>query len=76
MSAEEIENSLRELKNWKVDGVNLKKRFGFGNFAEALDFVNKVGAVAEERDHHPDIYFGWGLRRIFNYDARCRRFDS
>ena len=60
LSAEEIENSLRELKNWKVDGVNLKKRFDFGNFAEALAFVNKVGAVAEERDHHPDIYFGWG----------------
>ncbi len=60
LSAEEIENSLRALKNWKVDGANLKKRFEFENFAEALAFVNKVGAIAEERDHHPDIYFGWG----------------
>lgn len=60
MSDEEIEKALSKLKDWKVDGINLKKRFEFKNFAAALGFVNKVGAVAEERDHHPDIDFGWG----------------
>ncbi len=60
LSAAEIETALKDLKDWKVEGVNLKKRFGFSNFAEALDFVNRAGAIAEERDHHPDILFGWG----------------
>ena len=60
LSAEEIETSLKDLNSWRAKGVNLKKRFSFENFAEALDFVNKVGAIAERRDHHPDIYFGWG----------------
>ena len=60
LSGEEIEKALNDLNGWKVAGKNLKKRFEFKNFSEALDFVNKVGAAAEERDHHPDINFGWG----------------
>ncbi len=71
LSAEEIEISLSALNDWKVDGVNLKKRFEFKNFAGALDFVNKVGTIAEERDHHPDITFGWGYAEfsITTHDA-------
>ena len=60
LSAAESETALKDLKDWKIEGVNLKKRFAFSNFAEALDFVNRTGAIAEERDHHPDILFGWG----------------
>lgn len=60
LNAEEIEESLKDLDGWKVSGEKLKKRFEFENFAKSLAFVNKVGAIAEERDHHPDIYFGWG----------------
>ena len=60
LSAAEIETALTDLKGWRIEGVNLKKRFEFSNFAEALDFVNRVGAIAERRDHHPDILFGWG----------------
>ena len=60
LSKEEIETALTDLKEWETEGVNLKKRFEFANFAEALGFVNRVGAIAERRDHHPDIFFGWG----------------
>lgn len=60
LSETEIETELADLNGWKTEGVNLKKRFEFKNFAEALGFVNHVGAIAERRDHHPDIFFGWG----------------
>lgn len=60
LSDTEIENSLAGLNDWKTENNNLKKRFEFKNFAESLDFVNRVGAIAEQRDHHPDISFGWG----------------
>jgi len=60
LSDKEIETALAGLNDWKIQGVNLKKRFEFENFAEALSFVNQVGAIAEQRDHHPDISFGWG----------------
>lgn len=60
----EINQNLTGMDGWRADGDVLKKRFEFKNFAEALDFVNKVGAIAERRDHHPDIYFGWGYAEI------------
>jgi len=60
LSGEEIENALVNLPGWKTEDNNLKKRFEFKDFAESLAFVNQVGAIAEMRDHHPDITFGWG----------------
>ncbi len=71
LSDEEIEKALNELDGWKVESKNLKKRFEFKNFSKALDFVNKVGKIAEEKDHHPDIYFGWGYAEfsITTHDA-------
>ncbi|NLJ99179.1 MAG: 4a-hydroxytetrahydrobiopterin dehydratase [Tissierellia bacterium] len=38
----------------------LKKEYKFKNFKDALDFTNKVGSLAEEEGHHPDIYLSWG----------------
>lgn len=71
LSDAEIEKSLAGLKDWKTENDNLKKRFKFKNFAESLDFVNRVGAISEQRDHHPDIYFGWGYAEfsITTHDA-------
>ena len=47
--------------DWKVvEEHHLEKSFPFKNFREALAFTNQVGALAEEHDHHPDIYLAWG----------------
>ena len=71
LSTEEITENLEELDGWETEDEKLKKRFEFENFAEALDFVNKVGEIAEEHDHHPDITFGWGYAEfeITTHDA-------
>jgi 4a-hydroxytetrahydrobiopterin dehydratase len=42
----------------------LVKTYTFRNFAEGLEFVNRVGAVAESQKHHPDIYLAWGRVRV------------
>lgn len=60
----ELTGQISQLPGWNVDGKSLKRRFEFANFAEALDFVNRVGIVAEDADHHPDIFFGWGYAEI------------
>lgn len=46
---------LAEYEGWEQDGVWLSKRYEFDDFAAALDFVNRVGEIAEEMNHHPDI---------------------
>ena len=65
MSAAEIEKSLGDLDGWKAENNKLKKRFAFANFAESMTFVNRAGEIAERRDHHPDIAFGWGYAEFF-----------
>jgi 4a-hydroxytetrahydrobiopterin dehydratase len=57
---------------WRiVDGHHLEKEFRFDDFAQALAFTNKVGAAAEELQHHPDILLGWGRARVttWSHDA-------
>jgi 4a-hydroxytetrahydrobiopterin dehydratase len=43
---------------------HLEKEYKFKNFREALDFTNKVGQLAEEQGHHPDIYLAWGKVKV------------
>ena len=42
----------------------LEKDFKFKNFLDSQKFINKVGGIAEEEGHHPDIIFGWGYAKI------------
>ena len=52
-------------KGWKVvKAHHIEKEYPFKDFAEALAFTNKVGALAEKADHHPDIALSWGKVRI------------
>ena len=41
--------------DWKIEGKSLVKEFEFGNFSEAIKFVNKILPLAEEANHHPDL---------------------
>lgn len=65
LGAEEIRKLSVETPDWSVNQEHdISKKFKFKNFAEALEFVNKVGALAESEGHHPDIEFGWGYADI------------
>lgn len=49
------------MAGWDEEGGALRRDFGFADFGEALAFVNRVGALAEEADHHPDIDIRWNV---------------
>lgn len=57
---------LAELGNgWQVvRNHHLEKEFRFPDFESALAFTNRIGALAEEQAHHPDIHLAWGRVRI------------
>lgn len=63
-TAEELERFLTDCSDWErieVDGVpQIRRVYSFDNFVEALDFTNKVGALAEEEGHHPALLTEWG----------------
>lgn len=62
LTEEEIEELLPSLKEgWELlEDDKLEKNYKFKDFVEALDFVNKIGDLAEQEGHHPDIFLSWG----------------
>lgn len=64
VSDEEMTELKAMIPEWEVVRQNgedrLQRAFKFDNFAEALDFTNQVGDIAEEQDHHPTLVTEWG----------------
>jgi len=70
-TSDEIKPLLNQLQGWEViDDHHLRKMYRFSNFRDSLTFVNKIGELAEDQCHHPDICFGWGQAdiKIFFYN--------
>ncbi len=61
----ELEGLLKQAPQWKaVDEHHIARTFTFPDFRQALDFVNRVGEIAEQQGHHPDILLTWGKVEI------------
>jgi 4a-hydroxytetrahydrobiopterin dehydratase len=70
LAGKELDDLLRELgpNGWvAVNDHHLEKEYTFPDFSSALAFVNRVGAIAEEQGHHPDIFLAWGKARITTF---------
>jgi 4a-hydroxytetrahydrobiopterin dehydratase len=68
LQGEELALLSAELPDWRVmDRHHIERAFLFPNFKSALAFVNRIGEIAEEQGHHPDICFGWGSVKVTNY---------
>ncbi len=57
---------IRQVPAWVLsdDAKRMSREFSFPDFKSALAFVSRVGALAEEEGHHPDIFLSWGKVRI------------
>jgi len=66
LTREEFESYLEQIDDWTViDEKQIEKEFTFENFATALEFVNVVGEIAEDENHHPDILLhSWNKVKI------------
>ena len=69
LNIQEAKELLTQTPGWelKEEAHHLYNLFNFENFLDSLSFVNKVGQLAEEEGHHPDIEFGWGYVGIKIY---------
>lgn len=66
LEGEELERLAAELDGeWRVvDGHHLEKEYRFPDFRQALEFTNRIGELAEEVNHHPNIFLTWGRVRV------------
>jgi 4a-hydroxytetrahydrobiopterin dehydratase len=74
----EAEELLPQAPEWALmdNAHRIEKTFRFGNFREALAFVQKVGELAEAEGHHPDISFGAGAMRLCRCAPRRSRVST
>ncbi len=60
-----VRGLLQQIQGWEaVNNHHLTKTYSFPDFKAALGFVNRIGAMAEEQGHHPDVYLAWGKARV------------
>jgi len=66
LKPEQIKEFLTQIKEWQLsnDKKWIYREFKFKDFKQTLAFVDKVGEIAEEENHHPNIEFTWGYCKI------------
>ncbi len=70
---QELKPQIPEWTLGEVDGIpRLERIFGFPNFGQALNFTNRIGALAEEEGHHPAILTEWGRVTISLWTHKIR----
>jgi 4a-hydroxytetrahydrobiopterin dehydratase len=61
LKGKQLRDLAKHLPEWKVvKQHHLTRSYEFADFRTALDYVNRLGAIAEEQGHHPDIFLAWG----------------
>jgi 4a-hydroxytetrahydrobiopterin dehydratase len=66
LTKDEAAGYAKQAPGWDLldDARRISRTFRFADFREALAFVARVGALAEEEGHHPDVTFGWGYATV------------
>ncbi|HMF25606.1 MAG TPA: 4a-hydroxytetrahydrobiopterin dehydratase [Pseudolabrys sp.] len=65
LKGEDLSQLQKQVDGWNIiEEHHIMKTFEFPDFRGALTFVNRVGELAEEQGHHPDISFTWGKVEI------------
>ena len=73
LKGEQLFPYTEQLPDWQiVEEHHITKSFVFPDFKTGLDFVNRVGAVAEEEGHHPDLCLAWGKVDVKIYTHKIR----
>jgi len=64
MKTPELKERLKKIPEWELEKKHIERTFEFDDFTDAIDFVNAVGEVAEEEEHHPDIDIRYNKVRL------------
>lgn len=65
LKGQELTSLQKQVRGWNViEEHHITKIFKFPDFRKALEFVNRVGALAEQQGHHPNISLAWGKVEI------------
>ena len=74
LALDEARAFLDQTPGWELidDATKIRRTFTLDNFAAAMTLVQKVGDLAEDEGHHPDITFGWGYCTVLFYTHKIK----
>jgi 4a-hydroxytetrahydrobiopterin dehydratase len=56
LTEQEIQNKMKEIPNWRREDDAIVRNWSFNDFSEAMDFINQIARLAEDHDHHPELF--------------------
>jgi len=59
LDKESIKKHLSELERWELKDNAIERHYSFKSYMKSIEFINSLAAIAEERNHHPDMVVGW-----------------
>lgn len=72
LQGDALRNLQAQVPDWRViDEHHLEKSFLFPDFQRGLEFVNRIGELAEEQGHHPDLFLTWGQVKVQIYTHKA-----
>ena len=74
LPADQAARYLADVPGWALSPAadRITRKFTFSDFRGALQFVDRLGALAEDEGHHPDIAFGWGYAEVTFFTHKIR----
>ena len=71
LTRNQVSQRVKELQGWRMLSFSIKKEYAFGNFVQAMEFVNRVARLAEAEGHHPDIAVHYNVvtRSLWTHSA-------
>lgn len=64
LTAEEAAELAKEIPGWTLKDNSIEREFKFKDFREAVAFINKVAVIANDLDHHPELWNSYNKVRI------------
>ena len=64
LTDEDVKTKLSGLGAWEQKGSTIERQFQFDDFTGSVDFVNRLTPIANEMNHHPDLFISWNLVRV------------
>ena len=62
-----LADALIDLPGWELKGKQIVKAYTFKTFAEAMEFVNRLAELAEQKNHHPDIHIVYTKVKVLTW---------
>jgi len=76
LSMKQIQEAIYHLNGWEIEEGKLEKEFRFVDFKQAKEFIDKLAVLAEQEEHHPDIFWWYNKAKLVLFTHRIKSISQ